>query len=251
MTRTVRLTYRAGGVFAAVALSMLVAACGGSASASGGGASTASTSPTPTCPPTGTFKAVTGTISNVASNAITVAGANGAATLVHLSSSTRITRVVSTTPASLSSGTAVQVSTDTGVTSAQRIVILSGGQGGAGSFGGFGGGRRGTPSAGTPPAGANRACFQRAGQGSGTGSGQGSGFQGLRGTVDSASSTQLVLDDSQGQTFTVAITPSTVIETSAAGAQSDLSAGATVTATGTAASDGIDARAITVQAAGH
>ncbi len=235
MGQTTGRVYRRGGFAAVAALSMLLAACG---AANGSSASASAASPTPTCPPAVAFKSVTGTISATGTGSITITASNSTATLVQLTANTRITRMVPATVSDLKAGTSVQVTTDTSVTTAQRILVLSSSAGGTGGFGGFGGGRG--FARGTPPAGANPACFQRQRQGSQA------GFQGLRGTVDSASATQLVLDDPQGQTFSVAITTSTVIETSAAGAQSDLHVGATVTATGTATSNGISARAITV-----
>jgi hypothetical protein len=232
MGQTAQRAYASGGFVAVVALSMLLAACGtpGAAAASA----------TPTCPPASAFQAVTGTISAVGSNVITVATSSGAHTLVHLTSNTRITKMVTATPADLTAGKAVQVTTDTAATTAQRILLFPSGQGTFGGRGGPGFGQR------TPPAGVNVACFQRRGQGRG----QPGAFQGLRGTVDSASSTQIIIDDPQGQTFTLAITSATVIETTAAGTPADLTVGATVMAAGAATSDGITARTITVRGAG-
>jgi hypothetical protein len=225
-------------IIALAALMMLLAACG-----TQGTAAASSATATATCPPARSFKTVTGAISATGANVITVTSSNGSKTLVHLTTSTRITRIVAATPTDLTTGAIVQVTTDTAATAAQRIVIVPMGQGGFGGRGGGTGFGRGTP-----PAGFNSACFQRQGTPSGTG-GPG-GFQGLRGTVASATSTQLVLDDAQGQTFTVAITSATVILTSASGTASDLSVGLTVSASGTATSDGISARTITVQEAG-
>lgn len=219
---------------ALAALMMLLAAC------STAGAAASSATATATCPPARSFKTVSGTISATDTNAITVTSSNGSKTLVHLTSTTRVTRILVAKPSDLTTGATVQVTTDTAVTAAQRIVIVPAGQNGFGGRGGGSGFGRGTP-----PAGFNSACFQRQGTPSGTG-----GFQGLRGTVASASNTQLVLDDAQGQTFTVAITSATVILTSASGTASDLSVGLAVSASGTATSDGISARTITVQEAG-
>ena len=224
---------------ALAALMMLLAACG-----TQGTAAASSATATPTCPPARSFETVTGTISATAANAITVTSSNGSKTLVHLTSTTRVTRILVAKPSDLTTGATVQVTTDTAVTAAQRIVIVPAGQGGFGGRGGGPGFGRGTP-----PAGFNSACFQRQGTPS-AGTGGTGGFQGLRGTVASATSTQLVLDDTQGQTFTVAITSATVILTSASGTASDLSVGLTVSASGTATSDGISARTITVQEAG-
>jgi hypothetical protein len=220
------------------ALMMLLAACG-----TPGTAAASSARATATCPPARSFKTVTGSISATGANVITVTSSNGSKTLVHLTSTTRVTRILAAKPSDLTTGATVQVTTDTAVTAAQRIVIVPTGQGGFGGRGGGPGFGRGTP-----PAGFNSACFQRQGTPSGTG-GTG-GFQGLRGTVASASSTQVVLDDAQGQTFSVAITSATVILTSASGTARDLSVGLTVSASGTATSDGISARTITVQEAG-
>ncbi len=231
MVHTTQRAYASGSFVAVVALSMALAACGTPAAAA---------STTPTCPPASSFKSVTGTISAVGSNVITVATSGGGQALVHLTSTTRVTKMVTVTPADLTAGTSVQVTTDTAATTAQRILLLPTGQGSFGGRGGQGFGR------GTPPAGVNASCFQRQGQGRG----QPSAFQGLRGTVESASSTKLIIDDSQGQTFTLAITSATVIETTAAGTAADLTVGATVMASGSATSDGITARTITVRAAG-
>ena len=238
--------YLGGGLIAALGLATLLAACGGPASAnSGNSGSTASASATATCPPTGSFKTATGTLSAVSGSAITVTDTKGAQTVFNLDSSTRVTKMVTEPASALTAGTSVQVITDTNVTTAQRITILGQGAGqGRGGFPGFGGGRTGTPAAG-----ANRNCFTRGGQGAGAAGGPASGFQGLRGTVASASSTQLVLDDTQGQTFSMAITPSTQILTSQAGKASDLAVGDKATVAGTASGSSYTARTITVQQA--
>lgn len=225
----------------------LLAACGSSSSTSS--TSIAGATATATCPPAGAFKSVTGTITTVGSGAITLTDSNGAVTQVQLPSSVRITRTVSVTAADLPSGTAVQVVTDTNATTAKSIRVVSGtagaGQGGFGPGGGFGG--RGGAN-GTPGAGANPGCFRR-GQGAGQGQtpGQGSGFQGLRGTVDSATSAKLTFDDSQGQTYSVAITSSTTISKVESAQASDLRTGMKVTVVGDTTSGGLTARTIAVQ----
>jgi hypothetical protein len=99
----------------------------------------------------------------------------------------------------------------------------------------------------------NASCFRRQGQGTGTGTGgtRGTGrLSGLRGTVDSATATNLTFDDTTGQTYSVSITPTTVIAKMATGQVSDLKNGASVMVTGTSGSSGtITARSITVQLA--
>jgi hypothetical protein len=228
----------------AALLAALMAACG----ASGGGAGAASA--TATCPPATAFKSVRGTITAAtitaaSGGALTVTDATGTKTTVNVGANTRVTKLTALPASGLAAGQSVQVITDTNVTTAQRIMVLpSGSTGfGGGGFGGF----RGTATPGTGArAGRNAGCFAR--QRQGQGSGQAGGFQGLRGTIDTASSTRIVLDDPQGQTFTVAVTPGTVIVTSAAGTLGDLTVGATVTAAGSAASGGINARTVTVQA---
>lgn len=230
---------RAAGGSAAVCLFVL--ALVGCASSS---ASAASAAPTPTCPATPAFASVAGRVTAVKSGAITVTTSAGKATQVLITSATRMTKMVAVKPSALAAGTPVLVVTDTNATKATSIRIQNG------QAGGFGG--RGAAGA-TPPAGVNAACFRRQGQGRGQngqgqqGQGTGGAFQGLRGTVDSATSAKLVFDDAQGQTYSVAILPSTVIEEMVAAHASDLKVGQTVIATGTTAAAGLSARTILIQ----
>lgn len=222
-----------GGV-AFCALAVTLAACGASPTNT---ASANASSATPTCGPTPAFQSVTGTIQLVSGATLTVTAANGTTTHVTISSNTRITRLAPVTPASLTSGTRVQVTTDAATTTAQRILVAPQGAGVGTGAGGFRG------ASGTPTGRFNPACLR----GQGQSQGQGQRFTGLAGTVDSATSTQIVLDDAQGQTFTLAITPATIIETSATGKSSDLTAGAKVLVTGAKTSSGVAARSITVE----
>ncbi|HEV7128600.1 MAG TPA: hypothetical protein VGN32_14315, partial [Ktedonobacterales bacterium] len=82
----------------------------------------------------------------------------------------------------------------------------------------------------------------KAGQGAGT------GFQGLRGTVDSATSTRIVFDDAQGQTYSVAITSATLIQQTATALASSLIVGTSVMVSGTPTASGITARTVAIQA---
>src|SRR5690349_19643892 len=196
LTMSLSLRYlRAAGGSAAVCLFVL--ALVGCASSS---ASAASAAPTPTCPATPAFASVAGRVTAVKSGAITVTTSAGKATQVLITSATRMTKMVAVKPSALAAGTPVLVVTDTNATKATSIRIQNG------QAGGFGG--RGAAGA-TPPAGVNAACFRRQGQGRGqNGQGQqgqstGGAFQGLRGTVDSATSAKLVFDDAQGQTYSV------------------------------------------------
>jgi len=231
----------------------LLAACG-SSTGTGANASAGATA-TPTCPPASatSFKTVTGSITALVSGGFTVTPTTGTATTVQISSTAVITRIATATPADLAAGTAVQVVTDTNATMARSIRILGSGATGTGGFGGFG--NRGS---GTPAAGFNAACRRRGtGSGSGAGSGQGagtgggagfgSGFQGLRGTVDSATSSKLVFDDTQGQTYSVAITSSTAIDKISTAKLSDLQVGMKVLVAGTASGSGITARSVTIE----
>jgi hypothetical protein len=221
----------------------LLAGCGGAASASQGGSASA----TPTCPPARSFKSVTGTISGAGGGTITVTPSSGSPVVVQVTSSTRITKMVSVSPASIATGTSVLVVSDTNATTAQRISVLASGAGGG--FGGFGGGRFGGGS-GTPSAARNPSCFQRTPGAGRFGGGSGSGsFQGLRGTVASVSSSQIVINDAQGQTFSLAVTSSTVTTSTASGTTADLVLGAKVTATGQASGSQINAANIVVQTA--
>ncbi len=234
MKRLIGRGYLLTGSVALLAFSLLLAACGANA----GAASNGSTAATPTCGPNTAFKSVTGKITATGAGSVTVTDAKGAQTVVLISSTTRITRVVTVSPTALTTGTSVQVLADASATTARRIVVLQGGSGFTG--GGFGRG-----AGGTPPAGVNTACFQRRSQTPGT------GFQGLRGTVDSASGTKLTIDDPRGQTFTLTITSATIIETSASGTQSDLMVGAQVQASGIVRNGSLAARNITIQSAGQ
>jgi hypothetical protein len=190
------------------------------------------------------LKTVTGHITTANADAITVTDSNGAATNVQISKTTRVTRITPVPATSLANGTAVLVLTDTNATVAQRISVLeSSGTGGSGGAGGAGNGSG--RFSGTPAAGRNPSCFQRGGQGGG--SGQGNGFQGLRGTIESVTSSRLVFDDTQGQTYSVAITATTAIQRTDQAKVSDLAAGMAVMATGTTSSPGIAARTITIQ----
>jgi hypothetical protein len=230
-------------VIAGFGLCLALAGCGGTATANSGAAAA---SATPTCPPTGTFKSVSGTISATGSNTITVTDSSGAPVVVQLTSSTRITKQVTVAPASIAAGTSVLIVSDTNATTAQRISVLAAGGGFGG--GGFGGGRFGGGQ-GTPGAGRNSACVSRT-PGAGRPGGTGGAFQGLRGTVDSVTSSQIVINDTQGQTFSLAITSATVTTSSASGSTADLVSGAKVSASGTASGSQINAATITVQAAG-
>lgn len=222
------------GSAAVCALAIALAACGASPTNT---ATASASSATPTCGPTLAFQSVMGTIQSVSGATMTVTATNGTSTHVTISSTTRITRLVSVPPVNLTSGTRVQVMTDAATTTAQRILVTPQGAGTGTGAGGFRG------ASGTPTGRFNPACLRRQGQSQG----QGQRFSGLAGTVVSATSTQIVLDDAQGQTFTLAITPATIIETSATGKSSDLTAGAKVQVTGTSASGGVAARSITVE----
>jgi hypothetical protein len=70
----------------------------------------------------------------------------------------------------------------------------------------------------------------------------------LRGTVDSATSSNLTFDDAQGQTYSVAITTATTIEKTSAGHASDLKIGEQVTITGQKTSGQLTARNVAIQA---
>ena len=216
---------------------LLLAACGTSSTtgATGGAAAT------PTCPSAPTLTVVNGTISAVSGGSLTVTGTNGATTTVHLAANATIRKLTTLPISSLTAGTSVQVVTDTDVTTAQRIVLTPAGQGTGGGFGGGAGRPTRTP-------GANAGCFSRRGQGTpGSGIPGQNTFRGIRGTVDSATSTKLTMEDAQGQGYNLAITPTTLIQTTATGQPSDLTVGSQVQATGTKAADGsVTARTITV-----
>lgn len=227
----------------ALAASIFVLMLAGCGVATAGAATTAST---PTCPPAPQFATVSGKITALTSGSVTVTTTDGNRTQVILSASTRITHLAPAQTSALTAGTPIQVVTDTNATKALSIRILSASGTGAGA--GFG--SQGPPRA-TPATGFNRACLRQSGQGQsqGQGASQRGAFQGIRGTVDSATSTHLEFDDTQGQTFSVAITRATMLEMITSARPTDIQVGQAVIATGTRSSVGIAARTILIQAA--
>ncbi len=226
-----------------ILLGLLVAGCGSSASASKAttgklAAATAS----PTCPPVVPTKAVSGAVRAVSSGSFTLATTTGATATVHLTSSTHFTRQVTATTADLVVGQAVDVSTDTSGVTALRVVVTGTASSASGSgtrgFGGF----TGTPRTGTPFARGNAGCFRNS---TATSVGSGS-FSGIRGTLTTVTTTQLVLSDTKGNSYTIAITPSTVIISLSSATASDLSVGDSVIAVGTTSSTGITARTVMI-----
>ena len=227
-----------------LALATLLAACA-AASASPGAQATA------TCPPAPSFTAVSGSVTAVNNSTVTVKASSGASVIVLLANTTRYSVTTSVTAASLAQGMPVLVLTDTNATTARSVRVLSGTATGTG--GGFGGGGGGFGGArGTPRPGANPACARRFGGGAdgaggatdGTGA---NGFQGLRGTVDSATATTLTFDDAQGQTYSVALTSTTTITKTAPGQASDLKVGVSVIILAQKVSGQITARTVTIQ----
>jgi hypothetical protein len=215
-----------------VLMGVLLTGCGTTVAASKSIGATA----TPTCPPVIPTRSISGTIQAIFSSYFTVATGSGGAATMHFSSTTRFTRQVRTTAAALTAGMAAQIITDSSGVIALRVVVT--GTPGSRSSG-FGGIR------GTPVARGNANCFRR---GAGTGFGQGAGSStGIRGTLTVVSSSQLVLSDSQGQSYTVAMTSSTVIISITSAQSGDLRVGDTVTAAGTTTSDGINARTVMIQ----
>jgi hypothetical protein len=228
--------------------SVLLAGCG-TASAT----TSANASATPTCPPQASFKTVTGKITSTGSGSIAVTDSQGKVTQVQISSTTRLTQIAHPAATSLATGTSVLVLTDTNATVAQRISVLGAGANGSGGFG-FGSGSGSGRPAGTPSARANSRCFQRTGQrfgqgtpSAGNGNGNGSPFQGVQGTIDTINSGRLTFHDAQGQEYSVAITPATVIQQTALAKASDLTVGMNVAVVGSASSSGIAARTIAIQ----
>src|SRR5579872_2777861 len=216
-----------------------LAACGSAS------ANSASVTATPNCTPVRpaqtaqAAQSATGTISNITANSFQLTAASGKMTTVQISPSTRITRIVAVSATSLAQGAIVQVMPDAAGTTAQRITVVT--QTGNG-FGSRGGGR----ASGTPPAGLNPACLITRTPGRGPFQGN---QLGVRGTVQSVSSTHIVVNDPQGQTLTFAITPSTQILSSASGSVSDLTQGSTAIVTGTLSGATLVARSIVVQPA--
>jgi hypothetical protein len=194
---------------------------------------------------------VTGKITSTGSGTIAVTDSQGKVTQVQISATTRLTEIAHPAATSLAAGTSVLVLTDTNATVAQRINVLGAGANGSGGFG-FGSGSGSGRPTGTPSARANAHCFQRTGQRfgqstPGAGNGNGGAFQGVQGTIDTINSGRLTFHDAQGQEYSVAITPATVIQQTALAKASDLKVGMNVVAVGPASSAGIAARTIAIQ----
>lgn len=253
MRLSARPTLAAVSASAVLLLSVFLAGCGQSSNAAGAVA-------TPTCPSRPTTKAVSGTIASVGSGSLTITQADGTTSTVHLDSKTRITKFSIVTSSAITTGARVSVVADTAVTTAKDVLVSPAGA----TFGGGNGFGRGRgPGSGTPTTRVNRSCFPTrtpgtpgAGRGAGVGGlgnfaqnllgGSSGGYQGLNGTVDSVTATKLTFDDPQGQTFSVALTPATMILNVGPGKTTDLAQGEMALASGAPASDGVTARNLIV-----
>ncbi|MGZ3583633.1 MAG: DUF5666 domain-containing protein, partial [Ktedonobacterales bacterium] len=186
------------------------------------------------------LKVVSGTITSASAGSITVSPSSGGSVTVQIASTTRVTKLASTSLSAVQVGEVAQVTPDATGTIAQRIIVQ-----GAGGFG------RGSTSGGQPSAtrvpgsGFNPACARRAGAGAGAFGGAG----GQGGRISEVSSSQIVLTDAQGQTVTYSVTANTVVMAPTTGGAADLRTGATVTVTGQATSSSITARSIVVTSA--
>ena len=238
MRRTVGIAWAAMGP---AALCLVLASCGGASAASNG----APAASTPTCPPggsaTASFKSVSGKITSAGAGSITVSPSSGASVMVQITSTTRISKLVSSRLSAVQVGQVAQVTPDATGTIAQRIIVQS--AGGSGRGGGSGGQPSATRS---PGSGFNPACSRRAGSGAGGfGAAGGQGFE----RVSEVSSSQIMLTDAQGQTATYSVTANTVILAPTTGSAADLRTGAAVTVTGQVAGSSITARSIVVTSA--
>lgn len=236
MRRTLGVTWVTIG---AAMVSLALASCGTASGAASGAAA-----PTPTCPPaasaTASFESVSGKITSTGAGTITVTPSSGASVSVQITSTTRISKLASSSLSAVQVGEVALVTPDATGTIAQRIIVQS-----AGGFG-RGNGTDGTPSATrVPGSGFNPACARRAGRG--TGGFGAAGGQG--GRVSEISSSHIVLTDAQGQTLTYSVTAHTVVIAPTTGSAADLTTGATVMVTGQAAGSGITARSIVIMAA--
>jgi hypothetical protein len=255
MRLSARPTLAAVSASAVLLLSVFLAGCGQASNAAGAAA-------TPTCPSRPTTKAVSGTIASVGSGSLTVTQADGTTSTVHLDSKTRITKFSIATSSAITTGAHVSVVADTAVTTAKDVLVSPAGAT-IGGGNGFGRGRGAGTGSGTPTTRVNRSCFPTrtpgtpgAGRGAGVGGlgnfaqnllgGSASGYQGLNGTVDSVTATKLTFDDPQGQTFSVALTPATMILNVGPGKTTDLAQGEKALASGAPASDGVTARNLIV-----
>ncbi|HKV85474.1 MAG TPA: hypothetical protein VJN88_13020 [Ktedonobacterales bacterium] len=254
MRQSARPTLAAISASAVLILGVFLAGCGQSSNAAGAAA-------TPTCPSRAPTKMVTGAIASVGSGSLTVTQADGTTSTVHLDSKTRITKFSIVASSAITTGARVSVVADTAVTTAKDVLVTPAGAT-IGGGGGFGRGRGNGTGSGTPTTRVNRSCFPtrtpgtpgvgRPGGPGGIGNfaqgllGNTTGYQGLTGTVDSVTATKLTFDDAQGQTFSVALTPATMILNVGPGKTTDLAQGEKALASGTPTSDGIAARNLIV-----
>ncbi len=222
------------------ALCLVLASCGGASAANG-----AAAAPTPTCPPASTatanLKFISGKITSAGTGSITVTPTTGASVAVQITSTTRISKLVSSSPSAVQVGDTAQVTADASGTVAQRIIVQ--GAGGFGRGGETGSATR-VPGSATrvPGSGFNPACSRRTGRGNGGFAAAG----GQGGRVSEVSSSQITLTDAQGQTLTYGISPTTVIIAPTTGSSADLKTGATVTVVGQVAGSSLTARSIVI-----
>ncbi len=230
MRRTLGVAWAAIGP---AALCLVLASCGGASAANG-----AAAAPTPTCPSaataTASLKFISGKITSADAGSITVTPTSGASVAVQITSTTRISKLVASSLSAVQVGDTVQVTADATGTVAQHIIVR--GTGGFGRDGSTGIATR------VPGSGFNRACSRRAGQGNGEFGATG----GQGGRVSEVSSSQITITDTQGQTLTYGISPTTIIVAPTTGSAADLKTGATVAVVGQVVGASITARSIVI-----
>jgi len=140
-------------------------------------------------------------------------------------------------------------STGSGPTTARSIIVqpVTSGQNGTPTPGGFpGGSGRGNGGTGRNGGGNFTPC--RAGTGTGARPGGLGGARGIRGTVSAynASTQQLTITDTQGATYLIGVTSTTVIGSFSTGTTTDLAVGETISVVGTAKGNAVTARTIQI-----
>lgn len=220
-----------GGVIPLVLLTLVIAGCGSSPTTTSGASASASTTAT-ACP-----SVTVGTIQSVSSTGLQVKNAQGKVVQSTFTSKTTFVRSATLTAADLKAGMLVSVTvkqnsdnsysalTVSVRTSSTRSGVFTRGSGscigqrprGTGTPGAIGGGNPG-------------------GFGGAPGSGQ--SRQTISGTVSSVNGNSLIVTDTSGNDFTVALTTTTRISTQQTITASDLQVGEAVTITGSSNSQG-------------
>jgi hypothetical protein len=223
-------------------LTLALVGCGSTANATNAANAAATNCPTPGA---NAFTSVNGVVTALNATSATVKTSSGANATVLFTATTRVSKTVSVDPATLTTGTTVQVVVSqsgvaNGATPAQAIIVFNGQGFGGGQRGGNGSPRPGAGS-GTPRAGFNPACRTR-----NQGAQAQNGFRGVRGMISAVNPAahQITVTDAKGGNYVFALTSSTTVATQQAGKISDLAVGDTISASGKQSATGLQAMVI-------